>query len=543
MLHPRQKLLEIIDEATTSCRALAPHSPIIEREPDIRASIQSYAPTLMFYGHYNAGKSTLVNALLAMNGEAVANTGDMPCTDSVNAYDFGDYKIYDTPGLDAPVEHEAVSRKHLESTHVVVFVTTTSGNIDEQSTIDELIKIWESGRPLLVVLNDKQGHPPDSEQVSRQVATLYRHLERATGSYDIADDVDVLWVNAQRGWKARQLMASPDAKTREKGKKFWESSNIQMLEELMMKALMSTTGDELLRPALDTVEKTLGATIVHLETAESSEEESAFYRALKDSVENAREQFIQRSELALRRLKIELQGDLLAALEAGVPMNNMIEEFGERVGDIIGEELQTAQRELFEYFDNINQNATWRAFELDTSNIEGGINQQHEPRFSTFDVKTSGEFAAKYVQSDSGKKAIKGVLLKLREWKVPGFKGRWERTLGKWASQIGKGLGTAIQVGTFTYQIYDAFQAQQKAVEAAKAKKHFLTRQSSQVADDVHRKAKQQFPTIAYEAFADIDREVDEQLNEFHEQDRQTLTVIERLRELRRDVVRLQSSL
>lgn len=55
---------------------------------------------VMVYGIYNAGKSTLINALL---GEEVAPTGDIPLTSTVGAYRWNNHTILDTPGVDAPL--------------------------------------------------------------------------------------------------------------------------------------------------------------------------------------------------------------------------------------------------------------------------------------------------------------------------------------------------------------------------------------------------------------------------------------------------------
>ena len=75
------------------------------------------SPKVMVYGVYNAGKSTLINALA---GKALARCDDIPTTDAVTAYSLGDIELLDTPGIDAPIEHEVISREQLEKSDVVV---------------------------------------------------------------------------------------------------------------------------------------------------------------------------------------------------------------------------------------------------------------------------------------------------------------------------------------------------------------------------------------------------------------------------------------
>jgi hypothetical protein len=543
LLHPRQQLTQIIDEATSGARVIAPMSQIIEHEPGIRKALGAYRPTLMFYGHYNAGKSTLVNSLLSRDGKPVANTADRPCTDAIDGYTFGDYTVFDTPGIDAPIEHEKVSRTHLQSTHVIVFVMTTSGDVDEGGTIEELVSIWGTGRPLIVVLNDKQGHKPDSAHVEQQVITLYENLKRAAGTSAITEAVDVLWVNAMRGWKARVSMCSEDPEAREKGAKLWELSNIDTLEVFMMNALMKTTGDQLLRPAADTLEKALAKTIIELETIGSSEEESDFYESLKSLVASTRARFIQRGESALKSLAHDLQGDLYVALEAGLPLTHMYDEFSERVSRAISDELLAVQQDLLQQFDNVNSGSSNINFDLGPEGANPFQANEEGDESLQFDLKRSGEVVAKYFESGGGKDAIKAVLLKLRKWKIPGFKGRWERTLGKWAGKVGKGLGVAIQVASVGYEIHGAVRAHQEAMRAEQNRVETLRRHTSRLANDAEGLVRKQLPSIAHEAFKGIDDEVTEQLANANEQDESIKSLIARLRELRLEVIKIQATI
>ena len=63
-------------------------------------------PKVMVYGIYNSGKSTLINALCK---EEVAEMADRPMTDQITEYDKGDYYLVDSPGVDAPIQHEIVT--------------------------------------------------------------------------------------------------------------------------------------------------------------------------------------------------------------------------------------------------------------------------------------------------------------------------------------------------------------------------------------------------------------------------------------------------
>ena len=80
--------------------------------------IQNPDISIMVYGVYNAGKSTLINAIA---GKEVAEMGDIPLTDNITENQCGAFKITDTPGIDAPKQHEATTHEHLIKADIVIF--------------------------------------------------------------------------------------------------------------------------------------------------------------------------------------------------------------------------------------------------------------------------------------------------------------------------------------------------------------------------------------------------------------------------------------
>ena len=80
-------------------------------------------PTVMVFGIYNAGKSTFLNALI---GETRAKMSDRPETSIVTSYEWNGFHLLDTPGIDAPSDHERVSREQLEKSDVILFVLNSS---------------------------------------------------------------------------------------------------------------------------------------------------------------------------------------------------------------------------------------------------------------------------------------------------------------------------------------------------------------------------------------------------------------------------------
>ena len=129
-----------------------------EKAEELRAFIEKRLaegkPTVMVYGIYNSGKSTLLNAFL---GRGLASVANRPETNRVTPYEWEGFEILDAPGIDAPQEHEAVTREQLEKTDTVVFVMDSSSTFEEKKVYDEIVRIMARNKRLMIVVNNKSG--------------------------------------------------------------------------------------------------------------------------------------------------------------------------------------------------------------------------------------------------------------------------------------------------------------------------------------------------------------------------------------------------
>lgn len=147
----------------------------VEAHPDLKESFVSIAydieerrsctaPNIIVYGVYNAGKSTLINALI---GADVAEVGDIPTTATIQDYtwnyDHKEYHLTDTPGIDAPIEHETITRSKLEKADVVIFVVNPVGVADELKTLEQVVKLSAAHKKVLMILNSKEPLPQEGE--------------------------------------------------------------------------------------------------------------------------------------------------------------------------------------------------------------------------------------------------------------------------------------------------------------------------------------------------------------------------------------------
>lgn len=156
-------------------------------------------PTVMVFGIYNAGKSTLLNALL---GEERAAVSDCPQTSVVTPYPWNGLTLLDTPGIDAPEEHERISRQQLAQSEVVLFVMSTDGTFDEQSLYEDILAIHAQGRRVMVIVNDKNGYQEGTLEYRAIYDQILSHLE-SVGSAEVMQQIPVRWVNARQALKGK----------------------------------------------------------------------------------------------------------------------------------------------------------------------------------------------------------------------------------------------------------------------------------------------------------------------------------------------------
>lgn len=116
--------------------------------------LQCGQPKIMLFGVYNSGKSTLLNALM---GEERAEVDDIPKTYQITRYQWQGYELLDTPGINAPIEHEKVSLEALKQCQVVIFVVSTAGSFESKAIFEAMRNVVEQKKHLFIVLNDKEG--------------------------------------------------------------------------------------------------------------------------------------------------------------------------------------------------------------------------------------------------------------------------------------------------------------------------------------------------------------------------------------------------
>lgn len=213
--------------------------PVAEVD-DMAAQLQqaekNNKPAVMFYGLYNAGKSTLINALI---GEEQAANGRVPTTSQVTAYPWQNIELLDTPGIDAPPEHEQITEAQLKQSDIVIMVLHSRGATQELESYRTILRLLAQGQQVLVVVNSFDAQAlTDSDTIAITddiLATLQRLA--SAGEQPLLEQIQVLWVNAQSGLAAKQTQKPA----------LLNASGLPLLEQTLQRMIKHTGKAELQR--------------------------------------------------------------------------------------------------------------------------------------------------------------------------------------------------------------------------------------------------------------------------------------------------------
>ena len=194
---PMTQLLALYEEVDGLCETYNPQAVASIRELS-RAKKAQAGASIMVYGVYNAGKSTLINALL---GQELAAVADVPETARVQGYRWGDFEVLDTPGIDAPLEHEAITREQLVQSDVVIFVVNPLGVVEEEKTLDVLLELVLAGKMIFLVLNCKSRFDPID--LARIKDELSERIQQKAGNQKVLGHIPIVEVNARSALKAK----------------------------------------------------------------------------------------------------------------------------------------------------------------------------------------------------------------------------------------------------------------------------------------------------------------------------------------------------
>lgn len=498
-MNPFSALSHNLDESFSLVQKYQQHHPnqtsqiatqtVMLRE-EIQQRIDHQILQVMLYGAYNAGKSTLVNVLL---GKEVAKVNDIPTTDKIDQYDWDGIHLLDTPGVNAPIEHEQATDEQVKRTGVMLFVIR-EGDQDAKDVYTRLFDMLKRGKKVFIVLNHQLTNQDDLIRAQSRINQILTSQAQLFGvELEAVAQISVYPVNLKTAYNGRlkqheKLIEHSGYTYFIDGFKQWVK--LQDNEGRYLETLKAQISEQWYNPVITYVESAIGTTDqqqvevlrndrLMLESEQRSLKADAVrmitqeINLLKSSVSEALQESKDQAELDTKLTMVF--SDLPAKVEAWLG-----DEFGK-----VGRKLSVVV------------------------NYEHS-QQEHSSTTSQYtDVLMD---SAKTFLTD--KESIKQTLLMGRELKIPMLKGRWASTLGKWAGKA----AIVLQVAMFFYDLHKANRDQNKENEQEKTRSvklyQIIEEISSSVISDMTKSVHGIIDGAFFEQLNDTQQKIDDLLTE-----------------------------
>ena len=322
---------------------------------DTEDKLKNFKPSMMVYGVYNAGKSTILNAIF---GKEVATVADAPETDKVEGYEYNGYTIYDTPGINAPIKHEEVTKEHLKKTELVIFVLSNDGSFEEEYIYKRISEIVKSNKPLLLAVNNKAGIKVNSQEEREIYSKIEENLEKIAkreGIDNIKEKVDICLVDAKEAFKAKK----------ENKKILLKKSNILELENKIKEMLKNSSSENVINTLKNYIEEYIDETIEIINKNIPNEELKAIGELSSDINRLKKLTFLKTKsiiELKSDSLKYELVQSLVSGAYG---VESIIEATTKEIESSINREIEYSYQKLKDTLEKFNVNKDVNKVHLD----------------------------------------------------------------------------------------------------------------------------------------------------------------------------------
>jgi exonuclease VII large subunit len=380
----------------------------------------------------------------------------------VSTYAWGSYEILDTPGVDAPIEHEEVTREQMVTADAIVFVVDPLGTVEEAKTLEVLLDMVRARRQIYLVFNEKK--PVDAEtfvHLKDQLRGRLQALAAAQGLPEVLKDIPISKVNARRalqGWLRQQPALV-------------EASGFPAFEQQLATFLQSVGPDAIYGRLRQQLQDFLEAAAAAIQAASQSELVRKYDRLLQ-RVNGERSRLAQDMKREIARQRTNLHDMSVTCMrtapdECQDRIEGLLRKAGEQVATSLQAELQAVlslvQAEIDEFHVGLPDAAStgmpgpapvFRAYASGDAGEQSEARGESEagvPSIQIHDAVTQLGALAKPEHIVSGLKVVKNVMPSL-------MKGIGIKTMEKWgAAVVGKWIpyvGVAVTVGQGLYALF-----------------------------------------------------------------------------------------
>lgn len=476
----------LLDESTALVTRYRPEMATLPSK--LKTALQDKRLRIMLFGSYNAGKSTLINALTGSN---IAPIGDIPTTDDIHEYEWNSHLLLDTPGINAPITHQEVSEAELKRADLVIFVIRQEDQ-DTGDTMRRLFELLNASRPVFLLLNYDNGAP---ELLARIREKLAMTLSGAADQYGYdrtrLENLPNIAINIHSALRARhenKELLRANSGYDEFIARFndWLRHHEEYSKRINL--FHGRVVRELVHPIRERIDQgnVKNPEILHIA------EQLTHLRRERSNLGNYANNHI-RKNINLRRPEI---GELL---DQPIDQQAIITKVTQ-ISEDITEAVQGWLRNEIEQ--SLGKAAT---FPLIAGNIDASIDLKEGNSAAIMDKACNAllEGTKKTATPDN----ITKLLLLGRKLKIPFLKGRWEKTLSRWA---GKAAPVVTAVVSFA-QVGMAHRAQEKEnaleLNAVMQKNQWVDGVCAQLQEDLMATLNERLNTIFDEVIVPLQKE------------------------------------
>ena len=424
---------------------------------EISERIENTKLQVMLYGAYNAGKSTLINALL---GREAAIVNDIPTTDRIDSYDWDGIHLLDTPGVNAPIQHEKVTEEQLKRTGALIFIIR-EGDLDAKDVYLRLMDVLKRGKKVFIIFNNQLTTLEDRVHSIQHINRIIGELAEKSGlPLEKIAEITVLPMNLRTAYNGRikhheKLLEHSGYYDFMERFQQWLVTQRQEIERF--ESLKHQIDECWYTPALLPLQSCLKegeneeARLLHEERLSLQSERNALMASLPSFVISQVEK--QKSAVLQALQNCHSQPELDAQIQ--------------KIFSPLGGTIETW---LNNQFGKIHANGKIPV------NVNALSSNAHSTQNKLADALTN-----KVKNLFKNKDNLKQALLLGRQMKIPGLKGRWEKTLGNWAGKA----AIAVQVLTFLHDTHKAHAEQERMNQENRQQSVELYQAAEQVGDAV----------------------------------------------------------
>lgn len=326
---------------------------------EIEEQLIKNIPSIMFYGIYNAGKSTVINALI---GEDVAKVGDVPTTSSIQKIRWRHYELIDTPGINANDIHTKIAEDEIIKNNVILFVIDDMGSFEKRLVYEAIVEIIKLKKPIIIVINQKQACDDGniySIEMKRIIDKVGMNIKIEAGRKGINNLKEfenfcgIIPINAQSCYLAKKIKG-------ESGELLYKESGVDTLSICIEKEMEKTSGVKLIIPSIDITVQHLNK-VKNLLKIDLKSDVEIIYLDIKSYI-NDMKNILYKNTIIRGKQEISKFGDVISLkIKNNLEVDNSSIEINESLNNII--------RTEFEEILNVIQNKL-KGYEIDFLNLE-----------------------------------------------------------------------------------------------------------------------------------------------------------------------------